>query len=289
MSQLRAEMTQDAQVEGGWHHHVMRLLVGRRDKGSERQKLAEDLLDKAALAKEKIDFGREDHGYTLLSHTCKNGLDEVLETVLSSLQGDDALKRDLLNRGTPSLLWIATVEGHAEILRILGRFRNLIDVDMSTAPDGTTPLTMAVAKLNFEALKILRIFYSTDEVLTALAAPAGSIQRKIYSTAPFDLAVDGEVGGAFPTLSKNASLEALNLERGVQNLSFLMKVSQIFPLFNGDIEPSIPVIAQSRESISIRHDVSPKMLKEFCTMEHNKDVRDIDEIALYPCSGECKQ
>ena len=131
----------------------MFLLVRRGDNEDDRKRIARKILP----TMEDEELWAERGGYTILSYACKNGLPGVAKRILIRCCG-------LINRGNPHPLWIAANEGQVEVLKVLAAFKEIAHKEI-VAPDGTTPLMMAIAKNNLQAFDVLKSFYPREKVL----------------------------------------------------------------------------------------------------------------------------
>ncbi len=239
-----------------WRRNLIALLVRRSDYGEDRAAIAEELLtgvtDLAGLPP------TDDTGHTVFSHAVESGLCGVVRAILRIPRC-----RSLVGAGTPHPLWIAANRGRVEMLRILLEHRDRIDVRECVAPDGTTPLMVAIARqLPPCCTDVLKQFYSGSDLQKELAEFGEVVDG---SRSPL-----GKVATAVP--------------------SRLVMMSQEFPLFTdqwkglGDDFAKVP----GREADALRmEDVQSQILDRFCCI--TGDAFDVDQMDPTGCTSTCKQ
>ncbi len=126
------------------------------------------------LARQKGNHGaplhltKLDRDNTVLSLACKNGLDVIVSLIL--MVGSQLCCRStLLTTGTPTPLWQAANSSHAETLAVLIPYVHEADLCEHVAPDGTSPLIMAVMRGNVGVMKQMVKKYNMLDVLDAVA------------------------------------------------------------------------------------------------------------------------
>ena len=154
-------------------------------------------------------------------------------------------------------IWHAANNGHKNILKhLLNKETNLQIIDKE-APDGTTPLTMAIVKGHHEVLKCFEETHGRDRII-AESAKFGKIykidnykMKALQDEAMANAVFSGnkEVIKYIQSVTNDISFpkevndhvldkEILHLFGGqnVQKHSVLVQFSKEFPLFNDDIE-----------------------------------------------------
>ncbi len=248
-------------------------------------------------------------GQTILSFACKHGLRSAVKSIMVY-----SCCAHLLNLGTPRPLWIAANEGHAGVIRILSERVETVDVEGSTAPDGTTPLMMAVGKENREALSALRArFYSDDEVTSALVEFG---REDLLEEFHIDGASDGLLDLAVrsgnakvvrwvlarkPDLGLQLLIPPTNsvgirrlLGHGTHRLeSFLTRMSSAFPQFNESMHAHVAPVWKEfcgKPSLSVESDIRPIILRKFCCFRVGQEKElDVAKLVLLPCNKDCNQ
>ncbi len=220
-------------------------VVQKKDRGAERTKIFRQIL--VSLDPADKCLTDEKDGFTVFSLACKNDLDGILKEMLSNC----SKKSVVMNQGTPHPLWLAADEGHVKVLEILLRHRRDVWVHGSTAPDGTTPLIMAIVKGHRKTFEVVRKFYRDDEVAE--------------------------------TVIEFGNMELLSL---VKSQLWLTEMSMKFPVFNPEIEekPSVPEV-EGDLSLEAVNDIA---LGGFCcTRQDLIHVR--PEKMVDTCKEGCKQ
>ncbi len=112
---------------------------------------------------------KDDIGQSILLLACRNGLHRVVGYLLGQCLNVDKL----ICSTKPTLLWDAVNGGHKEVVLILmGHLSQVKDRD-HTAPDGTTPLLLAVIKNNGTLEPLKRILSDAQERLDELLVRFG--------------------------------------------------------------------------------------------------------------------
>ena len=118
---------------------VLLFLFSGPTKPASRFKIVKDLyLARNTLHQKVVFYFQQGDKFNLFSKASRNGLFDIMKLLV-----DEGIVNDI-NSGTPSPLWQAVSSGHAEIARWL-----LLNPNINkekAAPDGTTPLMMAILK-----------------------------------------------------------------------------------------------------------------------------------------------
>ncbi len=115
--------------------------------------------------------------FYIFSYVCKNGFFTIAEYLLQTFDSDS-----FGSLGTPSPLWLAADRGHSSIVVAL-RMHGAGLVTNVPAPDGSTPIMMAIAKGHKDVVKAMEGLYSRKDVLNSCAI-FGQLREEFQNDLP---------------------------------------------------------------------------------------------------------
>ncbi len=128
--------------------YVILYFLCRKIRLADRQEIFRYLLQ----AMSNHELQKVDNGCTFLSHACMNGQLLLVSEILSHPPAVDIVYLGLI-----PLAWLAANEGNPEMLQLLlERSPRPREEVLTKAPDGTTPLTIAVLRNHEKILSIIK-------------------------------------------------------------------------------------------------------------------------------------
>ncbi len=244
----------------------------------ERFKILEKLENISTLTKQGMDLLRKVNGFTVFSHACFHGMTEVVAHLMEMAEGQGLL-RELLNCGMPPPLWLATAEGNDLIISTFSGKKAMLDLPIK-APDGTTPLQIAVIKEQLKCVSALEsVLYSRDEIereIIRFGSNTLSDKYGIHVTSRPDdgLEISAKSGNRElqQTLPNMPNKQETLLQDPVRHshTTFLTRLSQKYPVFNEYAQESCwsvnwegTVNEHGDIMISLEDDIEKAFMKKF--------------------------
>ena len=289
-----------------WISKLWKCLVSRSDLKQKRTEIGKILIDKTT-----VHILQEEGEANVFSLACKNGLQDVVQLFTRKF-GDR-----FINNGSPHPLWNAAAGGHSSLIAMFHKCKSLkTDLATCSAPDGTTPIMMAMIKQHRDTIKQLTKIYSASDVirevvslgdvklfdevmktsdmtlpatLLNLAVESGNpkMVEKFLQTQPdkkFQTSVASNKREVLKLLETTTSQKGqLTNNKGVSQLT---KMSAHFPLFNDDAESKPKWRKKKRWCFAMKDDVEQIILDPVCCFQK---THTIDEATTLSCMPNCPQ
>ncbi len=280
-------------------------LVKSRSNSNDRHLIAHEVL--LFQDASQMNLMKEVDGYTVLSHACKNGLHGVVKVLLRA-----SPSKCLVCTGAPNPIWIVANYGYPRVLRTLLENCNAHHrLLRARALDGTTPLMMAIAKGNKEALNTLKSYFPEEDILSIILELGKDNLLENFHMSKITpdmvrLAIQSENAGLvqqiYEALPEQYLLNSMVQTHSARILtclgrpaesatSPLTELSLTYPQFNEDIcTITAPKLVLGQKELSIKNDLRPLILDKFCCINPKKDTLNIAHFKnLLPCNDACMQ
>ena len=220
-------------------------------------------------------------GKTVFGQACHTGCTSVANYIMEKCD-------TLTDCSMPTALWHAANAGHNTVAVDLFRHGH---VDNVPAPDGTTPLTMAITKGHMDVVDAFLHVFSESEITKTCAQFGSQFHRLKAGLSPDiqqEVLINAIESDDLETVKYIQSLCANNVSadshvrqrQSVEMLkhfrcdakakdSALLEMSREFPSFNTNVEDK-SWTKWSSDNINIEDDLEPKILGDFCCIEPAK-------------------
>ncbi len=285
-------------------------------KSMDRVKILMKIVRICSQLQQEMDLLRTVDGYTVLSQACFNGMDDIVDHLLK-ISDEQGSTRDLINCGMPPPLWLATAEGHDKVISVFASKEALIDNPVK-APDGTTPLQIAVIKESFKCVQQLEktALYSRAEIereIVRFGSMTLANEYRFKDVAPTDLLEIARTSDNLDIVPKILENWPNNQSSGLSSLlsdsnfgeakqsSFLTELSLQYPIFNENVQEDCwNVNFKGTENehgdvmISLEDDIETTFMKRCCILmadgyTNTNSVHQYDLSLDFQCPPSCTQ